>query len=156
MNFISPTKGSMSLALVSVDLANYVRENPDSQFKLIVGTDSQMYEEICYVTAIVVLRVGKGGRFYYAREQERVKLSLKERIFLEASKSLETAANLTDFLTRVGISDLEIEIHLDVGEKGKSSEIIWEVVGMVTGSGFTAKVKPEAYGASKVADKYTK
>jgi len=27
---------------------------------------------------------------------------------------------------------------------------------MVTGSGFRAKIKPEAYGASTVADKHTK
>jgi len=33
--------------------------------------------------------------------------------------------------------------------------MIKEVVGMVTGNGFTAKTKPDSYGASKVADKHT-
>ena len=54
------------------------------------------------------------------------------------------------------MNDLDIEIHLDVGEQGKTKEIIREVVGMVTGSGFDAIIKPDSYGASKVADKFTK
>ena len=31
-----------------------------------------------------------------------------------------------------------------------------EVVGMVSGSGFAAVIKPDAYGATKVADKHSK
>jgi len=42
-----------------------------------------------------------------------------------------------------------------VGEVGPTREMIKEVVGMVTGSGFVAKTKPEAYGAAVVADKHT-
>ena len=33
--------------------------------------------------------------------------------------------------------------------------MIKEVVGMVTGSGYVAKTKPNAYAASYVADKHT-
>jgi len=49
-----------------------------------------------------------------------------------------------------------VEIHLDVGRSGETRELIREVVGMVAGSGFDAKIKPESYGASSVADKHTK
>jgi predicted RNase H-related nuclease YkuK (DUF458 family) len=59
-------------------------------------------------------------------------------------------------LSSNGWENLDIEIHLDVGEQGKTKEIVREVVGMVTGSGFDARIKPESYGASSVADKYTK
>ena len=48
-----------------------------------------------------------------------------------------------------------LEIHIDVGEHGDTRDMIKEVVGMVTGNGFVAKTKPEAYGASYVADKHT-
>ncbi|HAA34763.1 MAG TPA: hypothetical protein DCD97_05580, partial [Firmicutes bacterium] len=41
-------------------------------------------------------------------------------------------------------------------EAGDTKELIREVVGMVIGSGFDARIKPESYGASKVADRYTK
>jgi predicted RNase H-related nuclease YkuK (DUF458 family) len=156
MTFISPTKGRLTFDQVFKDIVEYIHDDSDSKFKLIVGTDSQLREEVCYVTAIVILRAGKGGRFYYAKEIEKVKLGLKQRIFLETSKSLTVAAKMAEKLTANGLADLDIEIHLDVGELGQTKEIIREVVGMVVGSGFDARIKPDSYGASKVADKYTK
>ena len=48
-----------------------------------------------------------------------------------------------------------LEIHVDVGEHGDTREMIKEIVGMVTGNGFVAKTKPDAYAASYVADKHT-
>jgi predicted RNase H-related nuclease YkuK (DUF458 family) len=157
MVFYSPTKGKLTFDQVFADLNQFIRDNSDSKFKLIVGTDSQAGEEVCYVTAIVILREGKGGRFFYCRERERVRLSLNQRIFYEASRSLSVAALLTERLAAAGEeAKLNVEIHLDVGENGKTKEIIHDVIGMVTGSGFGAKIKPDSYGASKVADRYTK
>ncbi|WP_132013379.1 ribonuclease H-like YkuK family protein [Hydrogenispora ethanolica] len=156
MHFINPTKGRLSFEQVFREIAAYIQEDAESRYKLIVGTDSMLREEVCYVTAIIILREGKGGRFFYAKEKERATLSLKQRIFYETSKSLGIAAKLAEKLTSRGMHDLDIEIHLDVGEQGKTKEIIREVVGMVTGSGFDAIIKPDSYGASKVADKYTK
>ncbi len=156
MYFINPTKGRLGFEQVFREIASYIQEDSESKYKLIVGTDSMLREEVCYVTAIIILREGKGGRFFYAKEKERAGLSLKQRIFYETSKSLAVAAKLAEKLTTRGMNDLDIEIHLDVGEQGKTKEIIREVVGMVTGSGFDAIIKPDSYGASKVADKFTK
>jgi predicted RNase H-related nuclease YkuK (DUF458 family) len=63
---------------------------------------------------------------------------------------------LASRLAHDGLAHLDLEIHLDVGQEGATKSLIREVVGMVTGSGFDAKIKPESYGASAVADKYTK
>ena len=156
MHFVSPTKGKLGFDEVFQNIVAYIHEDAKSKYKLIVGTDSMLREEVCYVTAIIILREGKGGRFFYAKEIEKTKLSLKQRIFYETSKSLGIAARLADRLHENGMADLDVEIHLDVGESGKTKEIIREVVGMVTGSGFDAIIKPDSYGASKVADKYTK
>jgi predicted RNase H-related nuclease YkuK (DUF458 family) len=49
----------------------------------------------------------------------------------------------------------KLEIHIDVGDVGPTREMIKEVVGMVTGNGFTAKTKPESFGAFSLADKNT-
>jgi uncharacterized protein len=156
MIFISPTKGRLSFEQVFRDIVEYIHADSKFKYKLIVGTDSQLREEVCYVTAIIILRAGKGGRFYYVKEREKNKLGLKQRIFYETSKSLSVAAKLAEKLTVNGLTDLDIEIHLDVGEQGETKEIIREVIGMVVGSGFDARIKPDSYGASKVADKYTK
>ncbi len=156
MIFNSPTKGRMTFDQVFKDIVEYIHDDSKIKYKLIVGTDSQLREDVCYVTAILILREGKGGRFYYSKEREKTKLSLKQRIFYETSKSLIVAAKVAEKLTVNGLAELDIEIHLDVGEQGQTKEIIKEVVGMVVGSGFDARIKPDSYGASKVADKYTK
>ena len=49
-----------------------------------------------------------------------------------------------------------LEIHTDIGQVGETREMIKEIVGMVRGNGFEVKIKPEAFGASSVADYYLK
>lgn len=156
MVFTSPTKGRLSFNDTFKDIVGYIQEMPGVPYKLIIGTDSQLREDACFVTAIVVHRVGKGGRYYYTKEQERVGRSLRQRIFYEAAKSLGVASKLAERLAKNGLGDLDVEIHLDVGQNGETKDLIREIVGMVTGSGFSARVKPDSYGASKVADKHTK
>lgn len=154
--FISPTKGRLDLDQVFADLMAYVHESPESDYRLIVGTDSQAGADTCFVTAVVIHRVGRGARYYYCREHERTIRGLKQRIFYEASKSLDLASQLAHRLSENGHADLNIEIHLDVGENGRTKELIRDIVGMITGTGFEARIKPHSYGASKVADKYTR
>jgi predicted RNase H-related nuclease YkuK (DUF458 family) len=48
------------------------------------------------------------------------------------------------------------EFHIDVGTKGKTKTLINEMVGMVRGSMFVPKIKPDSYCASSFADRYTK
>ncbi|MBT9173963.1 MAG: hypothetical protein DDT21_02373 [Syntrophomonadaceae bacterium] len=158
MEFCSPTAGKMSMDDVFDAIISYIREKPEEQYKLIIGTDSQpnLRQEVCFVTAVIVHRVGKGARYFYSRHRRRYMESLRQRIHYETYLSLETAMLLTSRLTVNGYAGLNIEIHLDVGEKGDTKELIREVVGMVIGSGFQACIKPESYGASKVADKHTK
>lgn len=156
MYYISPTKGRLTFEQMFRDIISFTKEAPEENYKLIVGTDSQLREEICYVTAVIILREGKGGRFYYTREREKKQLSLKQRIFMETARSLGVASRLTERLATAGLKDPNMEIHLDIGKQGRTKEIIREVVGMVVGSGFGARIKPESYGAFKVADRYTK
>ena len=147
--FVSPTKGRLSLNQVFTDIMDYVHEDPECHYRLIVGTDSQIGADTCFVTAVVIHRVGRGARYYYARDHQRTERSLKQRIFYEASKSLELASQLAHKLSENGHSDLNIEIHLDVGENGRTKELIRDIIGMITGTGFEARIKPDAYGASK-------
>jgi hypothetical protein len=138
------------------DLIDYVQELPEAEYKIIIGTDSQVRDSTCFVTAIVVHRLGKGARYYYTREHENIGRSLRQRIFYETSRSLGVASQMAEKLAQNGHADLNVEIHLDVGKNGPTGDLIREVVGMVTGSGFDAKIKPDSYGASTVADKFTK
>jgi len=49
----------------------------------------------------------------------------------------------------------DFEIHVDVGENGATKAMIQELVGMVRAHNFEARIKPESYAASNVADKHT-
>jgi predicted RNase H-related nuclease YkuK (DUF458 family) len=104
----------------------------------------------------VVHRLGKGARYFYHRRSQRRIVHLRQRIFFEASLSLGLAGRIAERFAQDGHAGLDVEIHLDVGPNGDTRDLIREIVGMVTGSGFDAKIKPESFGATKVADKYTK
>lgn len=156
MIFISPSKGKMSFEEMMQDILNYINGLPSSSYKIVVGTDSQVRKETCLVTAVIVHRKGKGARFFYHKKIQRKIKSLRQKIFYETSLSLELGAKITNFLAQSGLDQLSVEIHIDVGCQGETRELIREVVGMVTGSGFAAKIKPDSFAASSVADRYSK
>jgi len=159
MKFTNPAKGVLNTEEVYQSIINFIKNEPESDYKLIVGTDSHPgMEEVVFVTAIVIYRKGRGGKFYYHKEKLDLDVNFKKRIFQEVARSLEVASNLTDGLAekQKSIQNLDMQIHVDVGKKGPSSEIIREVVGMVVGSGYEAMIKPESYAASTVADRFTK
>ncbi len=128
-----------------------------AKYEIIVGTDSQKVKKDTYdfVSALVIHRIGFGGIYFWKRLIQSKKISLKERIYQEATMSLQTSENFVHFFKTNGISKYDIQIHVDIGHNGETRELITEVVGMIRGSGYDVKIKPESYGASKVADRYT-
>lgn len=156
MYFISPTKGAMSFNAMFEDICNFMNDDPESPYKLIVGSDSQTRTEVCFVTAVVIHRLGKGGRYFFTRQHIKKMPSLKQRIFYEAHLSLDVASKIAAKISENGFSDLNVEIHLDIGRNGKTRSFIRDLVLEVAGNGFAAKIKPDAYGASQVADKHSK
>lgn len=154
--FFSPTFGILSFKDVFKKLVEYITEDTGYRYNIIIGTDSFLAAETLFISAIIIHRIGHGGRYFYKKLRHRKIENLRQRIFYETSLSLETAAMLRTKLSENGFANLPVEIHLDVGENGDTREIIREVVGMVTGSGYAAVTKPNAYGASKVADRHSK
>jgi len=118
MMFISPTHGRLSLEQMVDDIRAYIAEDTGYQYKLIVGSDSQLRDGTCFVTAIIIHRVGKGAHYYYTKRYERKITSLRQRIFYETSLSLEMADKLCECLSQKEGDNLKVEIHLDVGTHG--------------------------------------
>ena len=147
----------MSLKQVFADILQYIADEPEMDYRLIIGSDSQPREDhVCFVSAIIVHRQGKGARYFYSKRNQGKFMAMRQRIFYEASLSLDIASRLTALLAESGHNNLDIEIHLDVGRVGETKNLIREVMGMITGSGFEARIKPDSFGASTVADRYTK
>ena len=138
-------------------IGQFIKESPDYNYQVFVGTDSETKKgsEVDFVTAIVTHRLGQGGTYLWFRESIKKKYSLQERIGEEASRSVQLAWRLRDAFKSNGLAGYEPEVHMDVGEKGKTREMIRWVVGMVKGSGFIVKIKPDSFAASKVADRHT-
>jgi len=159
MHFTSPSKGKMDFEEMMADIIRYIKGLPTSAYKIIIGSDSMVKNDTCFITAIVVHRLGKGARYFYHKKTQRKIKSLRQKIFYETALSLEVGGLVHKYFADFGFDDvdeLDVEIHIDVSVHGETKNLIREVVGMVTGSGFRAKIKPEAYGASTVADKHTK
>jgi len=157
--FISPTRGPMSVSGMIKEISNFVEEEPDNFYRLVIGTDSQAHRtngksQCDFVTAIVIHRQGKGARYFWKKEKHKP-LRLRDKIYMETQKSLDTAQKIVPSLRKaVTPAKYDLEIHIDVGSLGPTREMIKEVVGMVNGNGFVAKTKPESWGASSVADKH--
>ncbi|HAF71561.1 MAG: hypothetical protein XD60_0389 [Acetothermia bacterium 64_32] len=155
-SFHSPSLGQLSFPRVIDEIVGMMGADPKAEYHLVVGTDSQTYQNSTeYVTAVVVHRVGKGGRYFWRRTRGPRLKSLRERIWREAWLSYEVAQMVIEALKEREVLGFHLEIHVDVGRAGRTRELVEEVVGMIIGVGLPVRTKPEAYAASTVADKHT-
>jgi hypothetical protein len=165
VKFESITHGQMNALDVISEIKYFLEKDPAGVYSLVIGTDSHEKarpgkegKTINLVTAVLVHRKGFGGKYFWCRKNAYNIHSLREKIYSETMTSLNFAIGfLPLFRQKLNGSSpkYNLEIHIDVGEHGDTREMIKEVVGMVTGNGFVAKTKPDAYGASYVADRYT-
>jgi len=146
----------MTFEQMMADIMEYIWGLPSSSYRIIIGSDSQVKRDTLFITAVIVHRLGRGARYYYRKKLQRKIKSLRQKIFYETSLSLEVGGMINKYFAERGNDEMEVEIHIDVGKAGDTKDLIREVVGMVTGSGFQARIKPDAFGASSVADKHTK
>lgn len=157
LNFYHPRKGRFTIEEVIADMRQYMEADRSARYKVVIGTDSQTnQQETLFVTAIIVQRVGKGALFYYARKRSHPIFDLRYRIYKETEYSLDCMEQLKQHGLLEVSTDIPVEIHLDVGKHGETRTLIQEVVGWVTSVGYTAKIKPDAFAASAVADRFTK
>lgn len=161
-HYVSPSKGSVTVNQMIREIGEFVRADTESIYRLVIGTDSQVRHqngmaECDYVTAVVIHRRGQGAKYFWRKERINVPPVLRDKVYKETTMSLEAAETLAPEIRKSinGDGKYELEIHIDVGPKGPTREMLKEVVGMVTGSGYVARTKPDSWGASSVADKHT-
>lgn len=159
--YTSPSFGNLEIHEVIDKISEFINEKPDSFYRIVIGSDSQARQtnsnpEIDFVTAIIVHREGSGARYFWKKEKIIKKPILRDKIYTETSMSLATASEFVPLLReKISAIKYDFEIHIDVGPLGPTRDMIKEVVGMVQGSGYKAKTKPDSWGASSVADKHT-
>ncbi len=154
--FHNPNLGEMSFDEVISTVVSEMQGHPKDKFELLIGTDSSSTNHhLDLVSAIVLHKIGRGGRYFWTRRRERKTPSLRHQIWREAWLSLELAQHVMRRLESESMLQFDLEIHVDIGENGRTKALIDEVVGMIIGSGLSVRIKPDAYAASSVADKHT-
>ena len=159
--FVSPTQGILTPKEAVSEISKFINEEPEKFYRIVIGSDSQARHvngkgEIDFVTALIVHRRGSGARYFWKKERVQKVPVLRDKIYTETLMSLSAARELVPLLREaVSPGKYDFEIHIDVGPLGPTRDMIKEVTGMVAGNGFTAKTKPDSWGASSVADKHT-
>src|SRR5687767_4884212 len=131
-----------------------VREkDAGNQLRVCIGTDSQVKARMTeFATVIVFIRKGKGGFMYIHNETTQQKMSIKQRMLMEVSKSIEIAYALCRLFT---IYNVDMEVHADINTNPnfKSNDALKEAMGYIMGMGFVFKAKPHAFASSSCANK---
>jgi predicted RNase H-related nuclease YkuK (DUF458 family) len=154
--FISPSRGQRDFFEVVDDIIEFISESEKNKYTVVVGTDSEQGNGTAeFVSVVTVHRHGKHGRYFWKRIRGVKAYDRHDRILKEASFSLDLAQRIVGELrSKLQQHLYDFEIHLDIGQNGPTKSMIQEIVGMVTGSGFVAKIKPDSYAANKVADRH--
>jgi len=154
--FHNPTVGRLTFNEAIASITAEMEKDPQAHYEILIGTDSSSGpEDVDFVSAIVIHKLGKGARYFWTRTREERVPSLRQKIWREAWMSFELAQRVLEALASFSLLQFNLEIHVDIGENGRTKEMIDEVVGMIMGSGLAVRIKPQAYAASSVADKYT-
>lgn len=145
----SPTYGSIDVETAKMIISNFKDHSP---FKIYIGTDSDARDGVVtFATVLIVYKVGVGATYLYTLKREYRHYDMFTRLFQETHMSLEMANFAKEMLNLTSP-----EIHLDVGYDGASREVLSAVVGYVKGMGYSYKLKPWAFAATKIAHRHTK
>jgi uncharacterized protein len=140
-------------------IIQFLKEATQYEHEIILGTDSQPFNSGTFlVSAIAVLCDNQDYhcRYFYTEHRNRPRHhNIYERIFCEAQTTIDLACSLRGVLPHANIT-----IHLDISNentKHKTGRFSRSLVAMVHGYGYEkVEIKPNAWCASTIADKYTK
>lgn len=121
--------------------------------RVCIGTDSQVKGSLIdFATVVVFIRQGKGGFMFIRSDSSKLRMSIRQRMLTEVSKSIEVAYALSPLLMRYGVP---LEIHADINThpKFKSNTALQDAMGFILGMGFAFKAKPHAFASSSCANK---
>lgn len=168
--FQNSQEKNMSFEVVFDRIIAFMKRNPQGNYRLMVGTDSQVHaRHTLFITGIVIQNEGKGVWACFEKAViPRKMTNLHERISYEttltgAVVSLFTE-ELKDELINIVLphiyhgSRFAFEGHLDIGagKRNKTSVFVKEMMGRIESMGIEPKIKPFSFVASSYANKYTR
>lgn len=155
---------------VFLQIKAFILSNPQCDYKVMIGTDSQVHARFTtFVTGIVVQRIGN-GTWTCAKKVaiERKMTNVYERISQETAFTEEVLSEFTEThqsqLVNIVLpylykgANLQFEAHLDIGssDRNRTRVYVKEMKARIEALGFKASIKPDAFVASSYANRYTK
>jgi len=152
------------------EILNIIKEMPNVEYVLSVGTDSQVKPKANatkFISAVHLHRVGRGAWGWRLKQVEQRRYNqLKEKIMTECHLTQILAykffeVNIAEQVLEITIdhiytgAEFSFITHVDIGENGKTKAFIADVRRMFEPMGGVV-IKPDSYTASAYADKYSK
>ena len=158
---------------VDKDIKGIVREYKNKYaggtIKIFLGTDSQKavivrnnnepdlvyYRFVNVVVVNATIGHEKEVRIFFRKlmDDDPNLQNLNFRLRKEAYDTLYMALELLEI---VDFRNMQVHIDLNKDPKHKSNEVAAEILGMFEAQGIEAKIKPDSWASSVVADKFTK
>lgn len=168
--FQNLSQKNMSFEQVFLNILQFMEKDPTGNFKLMFGTDSQVYSrETKFITGIVVQQARKGVWACFRKVIIPRKMdNLHERISYETTLTEEVVSLFTeekkDQLIQIVLPNIykgasfTIEGHIDIGsgERNKTRIFVKEMISRMNSIGLKAKIKPDSFVASSYANRFTK
>ncbi|MCE4047775.1 MULTISPECIES: ribonuclease H-like YkuK family protein [Bacillaceae] len=170
MAFQNLQEKSMTFDVVFQRISNFMRRNPRGNYRLMIGTDSQVHpKHTTFITGIVIQNKGKGAWACIRKIiVPRKMLALHEKISYETTLTEEVVSLFTEerknelidivlpFIYSGATFSMEGHIDIGSGSRNKTSEFVNEMVARIESIGVEPKIKPDSFVASSYANKYTK
>ncbi|MEH7416189.1 ribonuclease H-like YkuK family protein [Neobacillus drentensis] len=163
-------ENGLSFEQVFERIVTFMSLNPKGNYRLMVGTDSQVHKShTVFITGIVIQNKGNGVWACIRKVVvPRKMIQLHERISLELSLTEEIVAMFTEerktklitivlpYVYEGATFTMEGHIDIGAGKRNKTREFVKEMVTRMESMGVEPKIKPDAFVASSYANRYTK
>lgn len=171
LEFRNTTESGLDLDTVHERILHFMRLDPASNYKFIIGTDCQVHPgHTKFITGVVIQRLGKGAWACYRQViVPRALHSIKEKLSMETSLSEEIATYFHEAkrqeMENIILpqlyqgSSFDMYIHIDAGDdvnKNRTAKFVQEMVRRVESVGMVPVIKPDCYVASAYANRYSK
>lgn len=140
-------------------LRTNLRDNPHSEIKIYVGTDSEQYRNFTrYATVVVLYHVRNGAHYVYLDEKVKRVREIHQRLWNEVLRTFEVAEYLEKELPgvykrlEVDKKLVDVDVDLNPSPKWKSNTVFDQSVGFLTGAGYRVKWKNDSFASSSAAD----
>ncbi len=170
VTFQNLSQKNMSFDEVFQHITNFMKKEPSGKFRLMFGTDSQVFNQYTKFITGIVIQQERRGVWACIRKVivPRKMLNLHERISYETTLTEEVVSLFTtehkEQLINIVLpyiyngANFTIEGHIDIGsgKRNKTRVFVKEMVARLESIGVEPKIKPESFVASSYANRFTK